>query len=251
MILKNSDEELYRYSRQIKLKEIGLEGQKKLKEAKVLCVGAGGLGSPLLLYLAAAGVGTLGIVDYDSVDETNLHRQVLFQMSSIDKCKAQEAKECLQKLNPFIQIHVYDFKFTQENAKTLVESYDLIADCSDNFQTRYLLHDICLKLNKPYFYASAEGFKGHCSLFFGENNPCLRCLFPVYPEKDVYTGCSLGVLGSTPGILGLIQATEIMKWILSVGCSLHNHLLMVDLLTMDFRKIRLSRNPECSSHQCL
>jgi adenylyltransferase/sulfurtransferase len=241
-----SDEEILRYSRQIKLQEIGLEGQKKLKDARVFCVGAGGLGSPLLLYLTAAGVGTIGIAENDNIDETNLHRQVLFQTSSVGKPKVFEAKERLQNLNPLIQIYSYDLKFTLNNCEKLISSYDLIADCSDNFETRYLIHDTCLKLNKPYFYASAQGFSGHCSLFFGKENPCLRCLFPSYPKRNIYTDCdSLGVLGPTPGILGLIQATEIMKWTVSVGRSLHNFLLTIDLLNMNFKKIQLCRNPEC------
>ena len=241
-----SPDELIRYSQQIKLAEIGLSGQEKLKNARVLCVGLGGLGSPLVLYLAAAGVGTLGMVDDDIVELSNLQRQILYRLPQVTQQKAVAAKEQLLALNPTIQVNSYSEKLTENNAEELISQYDIIADGSDNFYTRYLIHDVCFKLEKPYVYASACQFQGHCSIFYGNNGPCFRCLFPNPPSSHNSPNCDAGgVLGVLPGMLGIIQATEIIKWILKIGNSLEKRLLIIDLLTMGFKEIRLSQNPDC------
>lgn len=239
----NSDD-LLRYARQIKLEQIGSEGQKKLKKARVLCVGAGGLGSPLLLYLAAAGVGTLGIVDDDVIEESNLHRQLLYQQAHCHQKKVEVAKAQLLALNPLIIINASDKRLTFDNAESLLANYDLVADCSDNFDTRYLIQAHCYRLDKPYVYASAQQFRGHCSLFYGKQAPCLRCVFPTLPETA--GNCQDdGVLGVLPGMLGMIQAAEIIKWVVGMGQSLQSRLLMVDVLTMRFQTIQLVKNPDC------
>ncbi|MFI4918356.1 MAG: molybdopterin-synthase adenylyltransferase MoeB [Legionellales bacterium] len=241
-----STDELIRYSQQIKLDEIGLSGQEKLKNARVLCVGLGGLGSPLLLYLAAAGVGTLGIVDDDVVELSNLQRQILYRQPQVALQKTVAASEQLLALNPSIQVRAYHEKLTKHNAAELIRQYDIIADGSDNFYTRYLIHDLCFELEKPYVYASASQFQGYCSIFYGGHGPCLRCLFPVPPSSDLIPNCDNGgVLGVLPGMLGIIQAAEVIKWILNLGDSLAKRLLMVDLLKMTFKEIQLSQNPDC------
>ncbi|KTD21427.1 thiazole biosynthesis adenylyltransferase ThiF [Legionella lansingensis] len=238
-------EELLRYDQQIKLPQIGVAGQRRLKQARVLCIGAGGLGSPLLLYLAGAGVGKLGIVDPDQVEMGNLHRQLLYQSTHIKQSKAIMAKKQLEALNPTIDIQAYDFRFTAENAKALIQQYDIVADCCDNFATRYLAHEICLQLEKPYVFASAVQFRGYCSIFYGKNSPCLQCLFP----RDLHglPNCQeSGVLGVVPGILGLVQATEVLKWILGNGQPLHKRLLVIDVLGMNFQDIQLTQDPDCN-----
>jgi molybdopterin/thiamine biosynthesis adenylyltransferase/rhodanese-related sulfurtransferase len=236
--------ELVRYTPQIKLKEIGIEGQEKLKNASVLCIGAGGIGVTLLPYLAAAGVGTIGVIDDDLIDETNLHRQVLYQEKHLHQSKASIATMQLQALNSNIKVCAYEFRLVAENAEQLIAQYDLIADCSDNFYTRYLIHDTCFRLNKPYIYASAYQFEGHCSFFHGKDNPCLHCLFPAIP-KAVSNCQNGGVLGTLPGLLGILQATEIIKWITEAGVSLRNRLLCIDFLTMEMKTIHLVKNKEC------
>jgi sulfur-carrier protein adenylyltransferase/sulfurtransferase len=242
-----STEELIRYSQQIKLEQIGLAGQEKLKSARVLCIGLGGLGSPLLLYLAAAGVGKLGIIDDDVVELSNLHRQILYRQAQIASPKAAAAKEQLQALNPSIGVHSYPIRLTQKNAVELIEQYDIVADGSDNFCTRYLAHDICFALDRPYVYGSTAQFQGQCAVFHGKQGPCFRCLFPtpanIEEAPDCHTG---GVLGVLPGLLGVIQASEIIKWVLQTGESLKERLLRVDLLKMKFQEIQLVKNPECS-----
>lgn len=241
-----SADEIMRYAQQIKLPEIGLDGQKKLKEARVLCVGLGGLGSPLLLYLAAAGVGKLGIVDHDRVDLTNLHRQILYRSQDLGQAKASSAREQLLALNPSIEVNSYIEKLTYYNADQFISQYDIIADGSDNFATRYLIHDTCFKLNKPYVYASAGQFQGYCSVFHAnQENPCLRCLFPSATSHTNENCATDGVIGMLPGLLGILQALEIIKWIVNMGAGLVKHLLMVDLLTMSFKKIHLRKNPDC------
>jgi sulfur-carrier protein adenylyltransferase/sulfurtransferase len=250
-----SADELIRYSQQIKLDEIRILGQEKLKNARVLCVGLGGLGSPLLLYLAAAGIGTLGIVDDDIVELSNLQRQILYRSSQVAHQKTVAAKAALLALNPSIQVNTYSEKLTENNAAKLISQYDIIADGSDNFYTRYLIHDVCFELDKPYVYASASQFQGYCSIFYGSKGPCFRCLFPMPPSSDTIPNCNTaGVLGVLPGMLGIIQAAEIIKWILKIGNSLAKRLLMVDLLKMTFKEIRLSQNPDCKlcvQHQSL
>ena len=243
-MLNFSTDELIRYSQQIKLDGIGLSGQQKLKNARVLCIGLGGLGSPLLLYLAAAGVGTLGIIDDDQVELSNLQRQILYRLSQVSEQKVTATKAQLLALNPHIQVHSYAAKLTEHNAAELISQYDLIADCSDNFPTRYLILDTCLDFNKPYVYASASRFQGYCSLFHG--SPCFRCLFPRSANADNVATCQgEGVLGVLPGILGIIQATEILKWLLKLGNPLEKRLLIIDLLKMSFKEIQLAQNPDC------
>lgn len=241
-----SVDELIRYSQQIKLDEIGFLGQEKLKNSRVLCVGLGGLGSPLLLYLAAAGVGTLGLVDDDVVELSNLQRQILYHSSQVALQKTVAAESQLLALNPSIQVNTYSEKLTENNASQLISKYDIIADGSDNFYTRYLIHDICFELDKPYVYASASQFQGYCSIFYGNKGPCFRCLFPMPSSSDTIPNCAVGgVLGVLPGILGIIQAAEIIKWILKMGHSLEKRLLMIDLLKMTFKEIQISQNPDC------
>ena len=239
-------DEIHRYSQQIKLENIGLEGQAKLKNAKILCVGAGGLGSSLLLYLTAAGVGTIAIVDDDCIELSNLQRQILYKHKDIGLKKIIKSKEVLLELNEHTNIQMYPEKLEASNAKKLISQYDIIADCSDNFVTKYLINDVCYLLNKPYVFASASQYQGQCSIFLGYKSPCLRCLFPSIPIENSLNNCSeTGVLGVLPGLLGIIQATEMIKWILNIGESLANSLLTVDLLEMDFKKYHLEKNPEC------
>ncbi len=241
-----SVDEIKRYAQQIKLSEIGLHGQKKLKHARVLCIGLGGLGSPLLLYLAAAGVGKLGIVDHDNVELTNLHRQILYREQHLGQAKSTSAREQLLALNLSIEVNSYTEKLTPDNADRFVSQYDIIADGSDNFATRYLIHDTCFKFNKPYVYASAGQFQGYCAIFHAnQENPCLHCLFP-YATSPTSVNCATdGVIGVLPGLLGILQATEIIKWILKIGTGLVKRLLMVDLLAMSFKDIHLSKNLDC------
>lgn len=239
-------EEISRYSQQLKLPDVGLVGQAKLKNARVLCIGAGGLGSSLLLYLAAAGVGTIGIVDDDSVELSNLQRQVLYQTEHVGQKKAIIAKQQLMALNPHLNIDAYTERFHLENAAALINSYDIIADCSDNFPTRYLINDIRFSLKKPYVFASISQYKGQCSFFVAEKGPCFRCLFPSISPLEMIPNCSeAGVLGVLPGLLGIIQATEILKWILKNSETMLGELLMIDILKMDFQKFHLSKNPKC------
>lgn len=242
----NNTGDLIRYSQQIKLAEIGEQGQQKLKNARVLCVGLGGLGSPASLYLAAAGIGTLGIIDDDKLALSNLHRQILYRTCDIEKSKILVAKEQLQALNPGIQINAYPTQLNQHNAVDLVAQYDIIVDGSDNFYTRYLLHDTCYELEKAYVFASVSQFKGYCSLFYGSEGPCMRCLFPKPPTGMSGTCSGDGVLGVVPGMLGIIQATEVIKWILNIGTALHRRLLTIDLFHMHFKEIELVRDPECA-----
>lgn len=238
--------ELIRYSQQIKMEEIGLDGQEKLKNSRVLCIGLGGLGSPLLLYLAAAGVGVLGIVDDDIIELSNLHRQILYNHTHINKKKAVAAKKQLLVINPLIQVKSYSRRLTEDNAAELISQYDIIADGTDNFYTRYLIHSICFELEKPYVYASASHFHGYCSIFHNKQDPCLHCVFPVSVHDTNMPNCEgSGVIGTLPGMLGLIQATETIKWILQIGNPLKKRLLAINMLTMTFKDIIISKNPEC------
>lgn len=240
-----SADELIRYSRHIKLHEIGLSGQAKLKNARVLCIGLGGLGSPLLLYLTAAGIGTLGLVDDDIVEPGNLQRQILYQVQQVTYKKTVAASAQLLALNPAITVNTYAEKLTEHNAAHLISQYDIIVDGSDNFYTRYLINDVCFELHKPYVYASASEFQGYCSIFYG-TGPCLRCLFPIPPIEGAISDCAAGgVLNVLPGILGIMQATEIIKWILRIGNSLEKRLLIIDLLKMTFREIHIAKDPDC------
>ncbi len=228
------------------MKEVGVEGQEKLKKASLLCVGLGGLGSSLLQYLTAAGVGRIGIVDGDVVELSNLHRQVLYKSSQTALAKTVCALEHMQALNPQIQVEAYSERLTKNNANQLIHQYDMVADCTDNFYTNYLIHDVCFQQRKPYAYASISQFQGYCTLFNSKQGPCLRCLFPNPPDPASRASCDAGgVLGVLPGLLGTIQASEILKWFLGIGHSLEKRLLMVDLLKMSFKEIELTLNPDC------
>lgn len=237
--------ELQRYSRQMNLAEIGLAGQEKLKNAKVLCLGVGGLGSVLALYLAAAGVGTLGLVDDDEIALSNLHRQILYRPSDLRLKKTERARDTLLDLNPNIEIQTYPLRLTEDNAEQIIGPYDIVADGSDNFLTRILTHDTCYRLKKPYVYASVSQFKGHCATFQG-NNPCLHCLFPNLIEARPANCSAGGIMGALPGILGTIQAAEVLKWILKIGTLLEKRLLVVDVLQMSFKEFYLRKNEGCS-----
>lgn len=241
-----SPSELRRYSRHLSLPEVGLEGQKKLKAARVLAVGAGGLGSPLALYLAAAGVGTIGLVDFDVVDETNLHRQVLFSDRDVGRSKLEAAAERLSATNPHVRVVPFELRLTSENALAIFGDFDVIADGTDNFPTRYLVNDACVLTGKPNAYASIFRFEGQASVFWAEKGPCYRCLYPEPPPPGTVPSCAEGgVLGILPGLLGLIQATETIKLILGEGEPLIGRLVLVDALSMKFREMKLKKNPNC------
>jgi sulfur-carrier protein adenylyltransferase/sulfurtransferase len=238
--------ELRRYSRHLILPEVGLEGQRRLKAARVLLVGTGGLGSPLGLYLAAAGVGTLGLVDFDRVDESNLQRQVLFGQSDVGRPKVAAAAERLAGINPHIRIVPHDAKIDSANALDLIAGYDLVVDGSDNFPTRYLVNDACVLAGKPNVYGSIFRFEGQVSVFWGERGPCYRCLFPEPPPPGLVPSCAEGgVFGVLPGIIGALQANEAIKLILEIGDSLIGRLVLFDALKLDFRELKLRKAPDC------
>ncbi len=241
-----SSDELKRYSRHILLPEVGIEGQQKLKNASVLIVGVGGLGSPLALYLAASGIGRIGIIDFDVVAESNLQRQVLFSHSDLGQKKVNSAREKLQSINPHIGIEIYEESLTSDNAVEIIAKYDIVADGTDNFPTRYLVNDVCMILGKPNVYASIFGFEGQTSVFVKDKGPCYRCLFPSPPNAGSVPSCSeAGVLGVLPGILGTIQATEVIKLILEIGDPLIGRLLTYNALDMSFDEIGVHRNSNC------
>jgi adenylyltransferase/sulfurtransferase len=242
-----SDAELRRYARHLLLPEVGLEGQKKLKAARVLAVGAGGLGSPLALYLAAAGVGTLGIVDFDAVDESNLQRQVLYGVPDVGRAKTDAAGQRLRGLNPDLVFRPFRERLTSSNALEVLRDFDIVADGTDNFPTRYLVNDACVLLGKPNVYAAIYRFEGQASVFGAPGGPCYRCLHPEPPPPGVVPSCAeAGVLGVLPGLLGVIQAAEVIKLVLGRGETLAGRLLLVDVLDMRFREIELRRNPACA-----
>ena len=241
-----TNDELGRYSRHLILPEVGMEGQQRLKAAKVLCVGTGGLGSPLALYLAAAGIGTLGLVDFDTVDSSNLQRQIIHSTKDIGRKKIDSAQEKLNALNPALNVVKHDTMLSSANALEIFAQYDIIADGTDNFQTRYLVNDACVLLNKPNAYGSIFRFEGQASVFATEEGPCYRCLYPEPPPPGLVPSCAEGgVLGILPGIVGVIQATEVIKLILGKGEPLIGRLLLVDALSMRFRELKLRKNPEC------
>ncbi len=240
-----SNDEIARYSRHLILPEVGMEGQKKLKDASVLCVGTGGLGSPLLLYLAAAGVGRIGIVDFDVVDASNLQRQIIHGTSTVGKPKVQSAKERILDVNPFVQVDVYEEPLTSENALRIGAPYDVIVDGTDNFPTRYLVNDACVILGKPNVYGSIFRFEGQASVFNYKGGPNYRDLYPEPPPPGLVPSCAEGgVLGVLPGIVGCIQANETLKILLGVGETLSGRLLLFDALTMKFRELKLRRDPD-------
>ncbi len=241
-----SKEEIQRYSRHLIMPEVGMEGQLKLARAKVLMIGAGGLGAPLGLYLAAAGVGRLGIVDFDVVDFTNLQRQITFSTSDVGRPKIQAAKERLAGLNPQIRIDTYETRLTSDNALDLFRDYDIVVDGTDNFPTRYLVNDACVLLGKPNVYGSIFRFEGQATVFNYPSGPCYRCLYPEPPPPGLVPSCAEGgVLGVLPGIVGAIQAMETIKLILGTGEPLAGRLLLFDALAMRFRELRLRKNPAC------
>ena len=241
-----TNDELGRYSRHLILPEVGMEGQQRLKAAKVLCVGTGGLGSPLALYLAAAGIGTLGLVDFDVVDSSNLQRQIIHSTRDVGRKKVDSAQEKLNALNPVLNVVKHDTMLTSANALEIFAQYDIIADGTDNFQTRYLVNDACVLLKKPNAYGSIFRFEGQASVFATEEGPCYRCLYPEPPPPGLVPSCAEGgVLGILPGMIGTIQATEVIKLILGKGEPLIGRLLLVDALTMRFRELKLRKNPEC------
>ena len=237
-------EEYERYSRHLILPEVGLEGQKRLKAASVLCIGSGGLGSPLLLYLAAAGVGRIGLVDFDVVDLSNLQRQVIHGTSWVGKPKIQSAKDRILEINPYCAIDLYETRLTAENALQIMEPYDIVVDGTDNFPTRYLVNDACVLLGKPNVYGSIYRFEGQATVFNYEGGPNYRDLYPEPPPPGLVPSCSEGgVLGILPGIIGMIQATETVKIILGKGTTLNGRLLLYDALDMTFRELKLRPNP--------
>lgn len=238
--------EILRYSRHLILPEVGMEGQKKLKAARVLCIGAGGLGSPLALYLAAAGVGTIGIVDFDVVDVTNLQRQIIHGASDVGRPKMVSARETLEEINPHTEVIGIEEAFTSENAMEIVKDFDIVIDGTDNFPTRYLTNDVCVLLGKPNVYGSIFRFEGQASVFWAEKGPCYRCLYPEPPPPGLVPSCAEGgVLGVLPGIVGCIQANEAIKLILGVGNPLLGRLLLFNALKMQFRELRLQKDPNC------
>src|SRR5438067_2207643 len=241
-----NNDEILRYSRHLIMHEVGMEGQLKLKAAKVLCIGAGGLGSPLALYLGAAGVGTLGIVDFDVVDYTNLQRQIIHSTADVGRPKLDSAAEKLKAMNPFLNIRKFNTRLSSDNALELFKEFDIIADGTDNFPTRYLVNDACVLTGKPNVYGSIFRFEGQASIFGTNDGPCYRCLYPEPPPPGLVPSCAEGgVLGILPGLVGIIQATEVIKLILGAGEPLIGRLLMVDALAMSFRTLKLRKNPEC------
>jgi len=241
-----NNDEILRYSRHLIMPEVGMEGQLKLKAAKVLCIGAGGLGSPLALYLGAAGVGTLGLVDFDVVDYTNLQRQIIHRTEDVGHPKLDSAADKIKAMNPFVNIKKFNTHLSSDNALEIFKEFDIIADGTDNFPTRYLTNDACVISGKPNVYASIFRFEGQASVFGMPDGPCYRCLYPEPPPPGLVPSCAEGgVLGILPGLLGVIQATEVIKLILGSGDPLIGRLLLVDALGMKFRELKLRKNPDC------
>jgi len=241
-----NNDEILRYSRHLIMPEVGMEGQQKLKAARVLCIGVGGLGSPLSLYLTAAGVGTLGIVDFDVVDYTNLQRQIIHTSDDVGRKKLDSAAEKLKAINPFMNLKTFETRLSSENALEIFRDFDILADGTDNFPTRYLVNDACVLTGKPNVYGSIFRFEGQASIFGTEEGPCYRCLYPEPPPPGLVPSCAEGgVLGILPGLVGVIQATEVIKLILGQGEPLIGRLLLVDALGMKFRELKLRKNPDC------
>ena len=243
-----SQEEVLRYSRHLIMPEVGMDGQQKLKSARVLCIGTGGLGSPVALYLAAAGVGTLGLVDFDVVDFTNLQRQVIHHTSDVGRPKLESAREKIAAINPFVKVVPFETRLTSENALQIFAGFDIVVDGTDNFPTRYLVNDACVFTGKPNVYGSIFRFEGQASVFAAKGNdgPCYRGLYPEPPPRGaVPSGAEGGVLGVLPGLIGMVQATEAIKLILGAGEPLVGRLLLVDALGMKFRELKVRKNPDC------
>lgn len=241
-----SNEEILRYSRHLVMPEITLKGQRRLKGARVLCVGAGGLGSPVALYLAAAGIGTLGLVDFDVVDLSNLQRQIIHSSGDVGRPKVESAAERIRAVNPNVEVKSYNTSLSSENALEIFRDFDIVVDGSDNFATRYLVNDACVLVGIPYVYASVLRFEGQASVFAAEGGPCYRCMYPEPPLPGTVPSCAEGgVLGVLPGLLGVIQATETIKLVLGAGETLAGRLLLVDALGMHFRELTIRRDPSC------
>lgn len=242
-----NNDEIRRYSRHLILPEVGMAGQKKIRSTSVLCIGAGGLGSPIALYLAAAGIGKLGIVDFDTVDYSNLQRQILHTDADVGRPKAQSAKETIAGINPNVEVVLHNTRITSENALDLIRPYDIVVDGTDNFPTRYLTNDACVLLKKPNVYGSIFRFEGQASVFAPHlGGPCYRCLYPEPPPPGMVPSCAEGgVLGVLPGIIGCIQTTEILKLALGTGTTLVGRLLLFNALDMKFRELKLRRDPQC------
>jgi sulfur-carrier protein adenylyltransferase/sulfurtransferase len=242
-----NNDEIRRYSRHLILPEVGLAGQKKIKAASVLCIGAGGLGSPIAMYLAAAGIGKIGIVDFDTVDFSNLQRQILHTDADVGRSKAESAKETIRGINPHCEVVIHNTRISSENALDLIRPYDIVVDGTDNFPTRYLTNDACVILKKPNVYGSIFRFEGQASVFAPHlGGPCYRCLYPEPPPPGMVPSCAEGgVLGVLPGIIGCIQATEILKLAIGKGSSLVGRLLLFNALDMKFRELKLRRDPAC------
>ncbi len=241
-----TNDEIRRYGRHLIMPEFGVEGQRRLKASSVLLIGTGGLGSPLALYLAAAGVGCIGLVDYDTVDETNLQRQIIHGQSSIGISKIESAARRIRDLNPSVQIDKYEVPLTSENALQIMEPYDVIIDGTDNFPTRYLVNDACVKLGKPNVYGSILRFEGQLSVFYAKEGPCYRCMFPEPPPPGLVPNCAeAGVLGVLPGTIGTMQATEAIKLITGIGEPMIGRMLLYDALEMSFTTIKIRKNPNC------
>jgi adenylyltransferase/sulfurtransferase len=245
-MMELSREELQRYGRHLIMPEVGLEGQKKLKAASVLVIGAGGLGSPLVLYLAAAGVGRIGVVDYDVVEFSNLQRQILHSTNDVGRSKLESARDRIQGMNPHVSIETHETQLTSANALDVIRDYDVVVDGTDNFPTRYLVNDACVLLKKPNVYGSIFRFEGQASVFHAEKGPCYRCLYSEPPPPGLVPSCAEGgVLGVLPGIVGTIQATETIKLLIGIGSPLIGRLLLFDALAMQFRELKLRKNPDC------
>ncbi|PYY19382.1 MAG: molybdenum cofactor biosynthesis protein MoeB [Acidobacteria bacterium] len=248
MLVSNalSKDEILRYSRHLIMPEVGMEGQQKLKAASVLCIGTGGLGSPLALYLAAAGVGTLGLVDFDVVDFTNLQRQIIHSTADVGRSKLDSATDKIEAMNPFVEVRRFDTRLSSDNAMRIFRDFDIVVDGTDNFPTRYLVNDACVLSGKLNVYGSIFRFEGQASVFGAKDGPCYRCLYPEPPPPGLVPSCAEGgVLGILPGLVGLIQATETIKLILGAGDPLIGRLLLVDALGMKFRELKLRKNPDC------
>ncbi|HEY3979841.1 MAG TPA: adenylyltransferase/sulfurtransferase MoeZ [Streptosporangiaceae bacterium] len=241
-----SVDEVRRYSRHLIIPEVGMTGQKRLKNARVLCVGAGGLGSPALLYLAAAGVGTLGVIDFDVVDESNLQRQIIHGQSDVGRPKAESARDSIKEINPNVNVILHETALDNDNALDIFSQYDLIVDGTDNFATRYLVNDACVLLGKPYVWGSIYRFDGQASVFWAEHGPCYRCLYPEPPPPGMVPSCAEGgVLGVLCGSIGSIQVTEAIKLITGIGEPLAGRLMIYDALEMSYRTVRVRKDPEC------
>jgi len=242
-----SNEEIRRYSRHLILPEVGLAGQKRIKATSVLCIGAGGLGSPIAMYLAAAGIGRMGLVDFDTVDFSNLQRQILHGTEDVGRHKGESARETLRSINPGVEVELHSVRLSSENAMDLIKRYDIVVDGTDNFPTRYLTNDACVLLKKPNVYGSIFRFEGQASVFAPHlGGPCYRCLYPEPPPPGMVPSCAEGgVLGVLPGIVGCIQATEILKLALNKGTSLIGRLILFNALDMKFREVKLRRDPQC------